>query len=114
MNKTILVWIGLGLLIGGCSLSPKYEQPKANLPQDFGVEYSNETISQTWWKDFGDEYLNGIVEENYSAHNIVKTFNAEQKAQNDFEKVNEIYGSYFKEKWRFCRWLLESCLYQKK
>lgn len=63
MNKTILVWIGLGLLIGGCSLSPKYEQPKANLPQDFGVEYSNETISQTWWKDFGDEYLNGIVEE---------------------------------------------------
>ena len=33
---------------------------------------------------------------------------------NDFEKVNEIYGSYFKEKWRFCRWLLESCLYQKK
>ncbi|MCL9821155.1 efflux transporter outer membrane subunit [Helicobacter sp. 14348-15] len=63
MNKTILVWIGLGLLIGGCSLSPKYEQPKVNLPQDFGVEYSNETISQTWWKDFGDEYLNGIVEE---------------------------------------------------
>lgn len=63
MNKTILVWIGLGLLIGGCSLSPKYEQPKANLPQDFGVEYSKETISQTWWKDFGDEYLNGIVEE---------------------------------------------------
>lgn len=63
MNKTILVWIGLGLLIGGCSLSPKYEQPKANLPQDFGAEYSNETISQTWWKDFGDEYLNGIVEE---------------------------------------------------
>lgn len=63
MNKTILVWIGLGLLISGCSLSPKYEQPKANLPQDFGVEYSNETISQTWWKDFGDEYLNGIVEE---------------------------------------------------
>ncbi len=63
MNKTILVWIGLGLLIGGCSLSPKYEQPKANLPQDFGAEYSNETISQTWWKDFDDEYLNGIVEE---------------------------------------------------
>ena len=34
--------------------------------------------------------LNGIVEENYHAHNIVKTFNAEQKAQNDFEKVNNI------------------------
>ncbi len=34
--------------------------------------------------------LNGIVEENYHAHNIVKTFNAEQKAQYDFEKVNNI------------------------
>lgn len=34
--------------------------------------------------------LNGIVEENYSAHNIVKTFNAEQKAQDDFEKVNKM------------------------
>lgn len=33
--------------------------------------------------------LNGIVEENYSAHNIVKTFNAEKKAQQDFEIVNK-------------------------
>lgn len=41
--------------------------------------------------------LNGIIEENYSAHNIVKTFNAEQKAQNDFEKVNKVlYSSGFK------------------
>ena len=41
--------------------------------------------------------LNGIVEENYSAHNIVKTFNAEQKAQKDFEDVNkELYVSSYK------------------
>ena len=41
--------------------------------------------------------LNGIIEENYSAHNIVKTFNAEQKAQNDFERVNKVlYSSGFK------------------
>ncbi len=33
--------------------------------------------------------INGIIEENYYAHNIVKTFNAEEKAQNDFEKVNK-------------------------
>ncbi len=42
----------------------------------------------THQKSLGE--LNGIVEENYHAHNIVKTFNAEQKAQNDFEKVNNI------------------------
>ena len=41
--------------------------------------------------------INGIIEENYSAHNIVKTFNAEDKAQQDFEKVNKVlYSSGFK------------------
>ena len=41
--------------------------------------------------------INGIIEENYSAHNIVKTFNAEEKAQGDFEKVNKVlYTSGFK------------------
>ena len=41
--------------------------------------------------------INGIIEENYSAHNIVKTFNYEEKAQNDFEKVNKVlYTSGFK------------------
>lgn len=41
--------------------------------------------------------INGIVEENYSAHNIVKTFNAEQSAQASFEKVNKtLYSSGFK------------------
>ncbi len=40
--------------------------------------------------------INGIIEENYYAHNIVKTFNAEEKAQNDFEKVNKsLYRSAF-------------------
>ncbi len=63
MNKTIWIWICLGVLISSCSLSPKYEQPKTNLPQDFGVESSQEPISQTWWKDFNDEYLNDIVDE---------------------------------------------------
>lgn len=38
--------------------------------------------------------INGIVEENYSAHNIVKVFNYEEKAQEQFEKVNKgLYSS---------------------
>ena len=41
--------------------------------------------------------LNGIVEENYSAHNIVKTFNAEKNAQEQFEIVNnDLFISSFK------------------
>ena len=41
--------------------------------------------------------LNGIIEENYSAHNIVKTFNAEKSAQKEFEIVNKrLQSSAFK------------------
>lgn len=38
--------------------------------------------------------INGIVEENYSAHNIVKVFNSEEKTQEQFEVVNKnLYSS---------------------
>ena len=41
--------------------------------------------------------INGIVEENYSAHNIVKTFNSEKKAQQEFEATNkDLFYSSFK------------------
>lgn len=40
--------------------------------------------------------INGIIEENYYAHNIVKTFNAEKRAQKDFEVVNKnLFSSAF-------------------
>ena len=46
------------------------------------------------------EYLsiiNGAVEENYGGHNIVKTYNGEEKAIEEFEKTNEImYTSAWK------------------
>ena len=61
------------------------------LPISMGLVLILVKFSQKYFvkqqKSLGE--LNGIVEENYSAHNIVKTFNAEQKAQNDFEKVNK-------------------------
>ncbi len=41
--------------------------------------------------------LNGIVEENYSAHNIIRTFNHEIKAQDEFEYTNkDLFSSSFK------------------
>lgn len=68
------------------------------LPISMGLVLILVKFSQKYFvkqqKSLGE--LNGIVEENYSAHNIVKTFNAEQKAQNDFEKVNkELKNSAF-------------------
>ena len=41
--------------------------------------------------------LNGIIEENYSAHNIVKTFNCIESAQKQFEVVNgDLFNSSYK------------------
>lgn len=41
--------------------------------------------------------LNGIIEENYSAHNIVKTFNCIESAQKQFEVVNsDLFDSSYK------------------
>lgn len=38
-------------------------------------------------KYLGD--INGYIEENYSAHNVVKAFNGEEKAQKQFELINK-------------------------
>ncbi|MBE7073728.1 MAG: ABC transporter ATP-binding protein [Clostridiales bacterium] len=33
--------------------------------------------------------INGYIEEQYSAHNVIKAFNGEEKAQEEFEKINK-------------------------
>ncbi|CAM2821762.1 efflux transporter outer membrane subunit [Helicobacter burdigaliensis] len=66
-NKITTLTFGLGLLLAGCSLSPKYEKPTTNLPQSFEVENPkldmSAMVSQTWWKDFEDEDLDALVKE---------------------------------------------------
>ena len=42
-------------------------------------------------KYLGD--VNGYVEENFSAHNVVKAFNGEADAQQDFDKINNVLKS---------------------
>ena len=55
--------------------------------------------SQKYFKE-QQEYLgstNGHVEEIYSGHNIMKAFNGEEKAINEFEEINEkLYNSAWK------------------
>ena len=55
--------------------------------------------SQKYFTD-QQEYLakiNGAVEENYSGHNILKTYNGEEKAIEEFEETNEaMYNSAWK------------------
>ncbi|MDE5602567.1 MAG: efflux transporter outer membrane subunit [Helicobacter sp.] len=63
MNHIIISIICLAFLLAGCSLSPNYQQPVVNLPQYLGIETTEDKISTTWWKDFGDPTLDLFVEE---------------------------------------------------
>lgn len=49
----------------------------------------------TQQKELGN--LNGMTEENYSGHNIIKTFNREETTIDDFEKQNE---KYYQASWK--------------
>ncbi|MDE6959056.1 MAG: efflux transporter outer membrane subunit [Helicobacter apodemus] len=55
--------ICFAFLLASCSLSPNYHQPVINLPQYLGLEPTEEKISETWWKDFGDSTLDLFVQE---------------------------------------------------
>lgn len=53
------------LVLGGCSLAPKYIQPTMNIPDSkeaLGNVLTME-IKEKWWEDFGDVQLNAFVEE---------------------------------------------------
>ncbi|MDA3968383.1 efflux transporter outer membrane subunit [Helicobacter ibis] len=63
MKLKIISLISLLLIFGGCSLSPKYEQPQVSIPSNFTGESADSKISVAWWKDFNDEYLNTLVDE---------------------------------------------------
>ncbi|TLE16118.1 efflux transporter outer membrane subunit [Helicobacter apodemus] len=62
MNHIISI-ICFAFLLASCSLSPNYHQPVINLPQYLGLEPTEEKISETWWKDFGDSTLDLFVQE---------------------------------------------------
>lgn len=51
------------------------------------VVKSNQKYFIRQQKYLGD--INGFIEENYSAHNVVKAFNGEEKAQTQFEVINK-------------------------
>lgn len=53
------------ITFSACSLAPKYEAPKMDLPDDWGtLQDSTEEYNGTeWWKCFKDPLLNAFVEE---------------------------------------------------
>jgi multidrug efflux system outer membrane protein len=67
MNKVRLATVAAALLaLGGCiSLAPSYERPPIELPPDWAAANGSNAaaIGREWWKVYGDEQLNELVNE---------------------------------------------------
>jgi outer membrane protein, multidrug efflux system len=72
MNKQLLLLLaGTGLILGGCSLAPEYNQPQMVIPNEWpqGAAYSNvqgepgsKTVAEMTWEDFfPDQELQEIM-----------------------------------------------------
>ncbi|MBI9083612.1 MAG: efflux transporter outer membrane subunit [Desulfobacterales bacterium] len=72
MNRHLMIlWVGIGLLLGGCSLAPEYISPERPVPDQWprGEAYRNATaipgtptVQEMKWKDFfADQRLQKII-----------------------------------------------------
>lgn len=69
MSRLILLTI-TGLVIGGCSFAPEYEQPQVPLPERWNDPRldDHETRAEQWWQRFGDPALAKLVQESLDAN----------------------------------------------
>ena len=90
----------IGILIMMVSISPLMTLISIVILPISGIIVKNIVgISQKYFKKQQDflGHVNGQVEEIYGGHNIVKVFNGEEKAIEEFKKANEeLYGSAWK------------------
>ena len=71
-RRSLLIWVGIGFFLGGCSLAPQYTQPQAPIPDEWpqGVAYKDTqamsetpTVPELKWEDFfADKQLQIIIE----------------------------------------------------
>ena len=61
MRRTLAT--SLLVLLAGCSLAPKYERPKVELPQAWKESAPRYAEDGRWWRIYNDEPLNKVVEE---------------------------------------------------
>jgi outer membrane protein, multidrug efflux system len=70
MIKRLIISSALSALIGvmaGCAVGPDYIEPAQNMPDEYLAEtiggVSAENLDAEWWKSFGDQQLNDLVNE---------------------------------------------------
>ena len=60
--------IGLAFALSACSIGPDFLRPDSPLPQYYSLPHQKDVATQKtlvnndWWKLFGDETLNQLVE----------------------------------------------------
>jgi outer membrane protein TolC len=65
--------------LAACMVGPDYRKPEVQLPEGFkeGVDWQRAqanpqaAISSTWWRMYGDDKLNGLVEQALQANQSI-------------------------------------------
>ncbi len=83
MRPAIIV-ITVLITLSGCMVGPDYRRPAVDVPQDFRFATTEvqDTINTTWWTQFGDRVLDGLITEALASNRNVKfaAANVEQAA----------------------------------
>jgi len=97
--RNITISITAAFLLCGCAIGPDYVRPKVETPSAFGDKKEEQNLSRQWWKLFGDEQLNGYVQEALTANKDIKIANLQvsqmlaQFDQVDSALYPQIYGN---------------------
>jgi multidrug efflux system outer membrane protein len=64
MRRRVLSIIGLMLLLSGCALTPDYERPELELPEEWsrGTDDGASIANLSWWEIYDDAALSSLIE----------------------------------------------------
>ena len=68
--------LAVSAVLAACAVGPDYKQPQTTAPDQFvgvdGTEFSPADVEQDFWKSFGDEQLNGLIEQALTANHDIR------------------------------------------
>ena len=84
----IATFLGGASLLASCMVGPDYQKPEVQIPTAFkeGVDWQRAeanpqaAISSTWWQMYGDQTLNGLVDQSLKANQSIAVAEAAYRA----------------------------------
>lgn len=68
--------LAVSAVLAACAVGPDYKQPQTTAPDQFvgadGPEFSPADVEKDFWKSFGDEQLNALVEQALKANHDIR------------------------------------------